>query len=135
MITYFRLSSSSRNPRVGGFAREIVEFHSITECRHLSVMQEISVEHHGANISVRIESISSPADIGGVYPVSLLINGLQRDKGHLNPSLGSIKLSSPVQTDYEWHEIIEATLAFNHNDLTLSLTANQQPLASKVFKL
>ncbi|MFT7221245.1 MAG: hypothetical protein ACI8Z1_002867 [Candidatus Azotimanducaceae bacterium] len=135
MITYLRVSSSSRHCRVGGFTREIVEFHSITECRHLGVMQEITVEYHGARISVRIESISSPADNGGAYPVSLLINGLQRDKDHLKPSLGSVRLSSPVQTDYEWHEIIEATIALKHHDLTLSLTANQQPLASKVFKL
>jgi len=97
-------------------------------------MQELNIEYHGANISARVDNLTTPTDNGGTYPVSLLINGLQRDKGHLKPASGRIKLSSPVQTDYEWHEIIEAIFVLKDNELTLSVTANQQPLSRQAFK-
>jgi len=70
--------------------------------------------------------------------VALRINGLIRDrydavKGAKLPENITIKLSSPVQTDYEWHEIVEATVCYSATQIIASIEASKQLIASKTI--
>jgi hypothetical protein len=60
----------------------------------------------------------------------LLVNGIARDKRAGNDTL---ILSSTVQTDYEWHELIEGKVSFGHNEITAALLANKKTLAQNTF--
>ena len=62
----------------------------------------------------------------------LLINGLVRDEGSGETNL---RLSSVVQTDYEWHELIEGFVSFEPGSITVSLLANNTNVAQKTYKL
>jgi hypothetical protein len=62
----------------------------------------------------------------------LLINGLVRDEGSSEKTL---RLSSVVQTDYEWHELIEGFVSFEPGSITGSLLANNINVAQKTYKL
>ena len=62
----------------------------------------------------------------------LLINGLVRDDGS---SETTVRLSSVVQTDYEWHEFIEGIVSFEPGGFTASLFANNTNLVRKTYKL
>ena len=62
----------------------------------------------------------------------LLINGLVRDEGSSEKTL---RLSSVVQTDYEWHELIEGFISFEPGCITASLLANNMNVAQKTYKL
>jgi len=62
----------------------------------------------------------------------LLINGLVRDDGS---SETTVRLSSVVQTDYEWHEFIEGIVSFEPGSITASLIANNTNLVRKTYKL
>ena len=66
---------------------------------------------------------------------SLFINGMQRDQQTANEIPCRHKLSSTVQTDYEWHEFIEAEIVFDSKEIIVTLHANKAPLGSKSFKL
>ena len=63
----------------------------------------------------------------------LLINGLVRDEGSSEKPL--LRLSSVVQTDYEWHELIEGFVSFEPGSITVSLLANNMNVAQKSYKL
>lgn len=62
----------------------------------------------------------------------LLINGLVRavESGNLPCRL---VLSSTLQTDYEWHEFIEASVECSATDTRISIKASNQPVAEQVF--
>ena len=62
----------------------------------------------------------------------LFINGLLRDNGS---SETIVRLSSVVQTDYEWHEFIEGIVSFEPGSITASLFANNTSLVQKIYKL
>lgn len=62
----------------------------------------------------------------------LLINGLVRDEG---PGEANLRLSSVVQTDYEWHELIEGIVSFEPGSITVSLLANNTNVAQETYKL
>lgn len=62
----------------------------------------------------------------------LLINGLVRDEGSSEKTL---RLSSVVQTDYEWHELIEGIVSFEPGSITATLLANNIDVAHKTYKL
>ena len=62
----------------------------------------------------------------------LLINGLVRDEGSGEANL---RLSSVVQTDYEWHELIEGIVSFEPGSVTASLLANNTNVAQETYKL
>ena len=65
--------------------------------------------------------------------VCLFINGILREKvcatGH------HIRVSSTVQTDYEWHEFIEGRIEFTGDGVSASLLANATPVAEETFTL
>ena len=84
-------------------------------------MSEFEVNYRGAVIRIVIETDAA----------SLHINGLERDKKALGQDPQTLKLSSSVQTDYEWHEFIESTLEVEANQVRVELGANNQPLLSE----
>ncbi len=84
-------------------------------------MPEFEVNYRGAVIRIVIETDAA----------SLHINGLERDKKALGQDPRTLKLSSSVQTDYEWHEFIESTLEVEANQVRVELVANNQPLLSE----
>jgi len=62
----------------------------------------------------------------------LLINTLVRDEGSSEETL---RLSSVVQTDYEWHELIEGLVSFEPGSITATLLANNICVAHKTYEL
>ena len=60
----------------------------------------------------------------------LLINDIVRDQGIVTSSL---RLSTTVQTDYEWHEFIEGIISREGNTLTAVLTASKAEVSRKDF--
>lgn len=74
-----------------------------------------------------IELIAEPA-----FKVELRINGLLRescskaDDGGQNPESGNwtTRLNSTVQTEYEWHEFIEAVVSYSKEQIDARIYAN-----------
>ena len=44
-----------------------------------------------------------------------------------------LRVSSTVQTDYEWHEFIEGVVIFDRGAVTARIIANNQELVSRQF--
>jgi len=60
---------------------------------------------------------------------ALLINGLVRETTQLGAKqTGTLRLGTPVQTDYEWHEYIEGCVEYGVDTITASLKASQTEL-------
>ena len=64
------------------------------------------------------------------YEGRLFINGLIRARIKLT---STTRLSSTVQTDYEWHELIEGTITRKADKITISLSANNVEIALEEF--
>ena len=71
-------------------------------------------------------------DISDDGKAQLLINGLVRDNGSNDTT---VRLSSVVQTDYEWHEFIEGIVSFEPGSITASLFANNTNLVRQTYKV
>ena len=85
-------------------------------------MPKVTVNYRGA-----ILTVESYEDEG-----RLLINGLIRARNKLRPTM---QLTSTVQTDYEWHELIEGIIKRKADKITLSLKANNVEIALEAFSL
>ena len=85
-------------------------------------MPKVTVNYRGA-----ILTVESDEDEG-----RLLINGLIRAREKLRPAM---QLTSTVQTDYEWHELIEGIIKRKAGKITLSLKANNVEIALEAFPL
>ena len=64
------------------------------------------------------------------YEGRLFINGLIRARIKLT---STTRLSSTVQTDYEWHELIEGTITRKADKITITLSANNVEIALEEF--
>ena len=64
------------------------------------------------------------------YEGRLFINGLIRARIKLT---STTRLTSTVQTDYEWHELIEGTIIQKADKVTLTLYANNVEVALEEF--
>lgn len=82
------------------------------------MIEPLEVEYGGATLAVEIEPTHA----------RLRINGLVRDAAEIGA--GSLRLSSTVQTGYEWHEFIEAIITIKDESILVSLSANGAELAS-----
>ena len=89
-------------------------------------MPAYNLEYRGAHLKVMVDN---------QLRASLFINGMQRDQQTANEIPCRHKLSSTVQTDYEWHEFIEAEIVFDTKEIIVTLRANKAQLGSKSFKL
>ena len=85
----------------------------------------LKTHYRGADLT--LEAAVAPAS------VNLRINGLVRDSARSTVTPITLKVSSTVQTDYEWHEFIEATVDYRDGEIHARLTANNQELASETW--
>ncbi|MDA0787943.1 MAG: hypothetical protein O2780_00645 [Proteobacteria bacterium] len=84
-------------------------------------MDKIEVDYRGARVG-----LSRDAD-----KLRLVINGIVRDEGIVGKVL---RLSSPVQTDYEFHEFIEGVITRQADGLLAVLSAGNTELARRTFQ-
>ena len=85
-----------------------------------------ALETEYRNAALRVET-------GGVQSARLLINNIERATDSLDGETGILRLSSSVQTDYEWHEFIEAIITFGERETTISLNASNAEIASETY--
>ena len=61
---------------------------------------------------------------------TLSINGILRDTASSTTERITLKVTSTVQTDYEWHEYIEALVEYGPTTIVARLLASSVELAS-----
>ncbi len=91
-------------------------------------MPILRYDHQGACLELRVEE----------HQITLNINGLTRATSPWSVSAAAtaavpVRLSTTVQTDYEWHEFIEGIVSVTAGKLSASLAANNQPLVTEFF--
>jgi len=59
---------------------------------------------------------------------SLCINGVERESVSSDKPAITLKLSSTVQTDYEWHECVEAIVVYSASTIRASILASKKEL-------
>ena len=84
----------------------------------------LETTYRGAVISLTIAT--PPA-------VTLRINRLARDSAEGKTEPVTLRVSSTVQTDYEWHEFIEGVVTFAGGAVSARIIANSQELVSCQF--
>tara|TARA_B100000401_G_scaffold423532_1_gene351496 strand:- start:379 stop:660 length:282 start_codon:yes stop_codon:yes gene_type:complete len=89
-------------------------------------MPTYKYEYRGAHLKVTVDN---------QLRASLFINGMQRAQQTAVEIPCRHKLSTTVQTDYEWHEFIEAQIVFETTEIIVTLSANKTQLGRKSFKL
>ena len=80
---------------------------------------ELSISYGGAELALKF---------GNLPTATLLINGIERESVSSKESDITLKLSSTVQTDYEWHEFVEAIILYQTDMITASLRASKKTL-------
>ncbi|MEK9868747.1 MAG: hypothetical protein VXA40_07975 [Gammaproteobacteria bacterium] len=86
-----------------------------------------TLEFNYRDNDLRVEVATPPA-------ARLLINRINRASETRDEVPCRITLSSSVQTDYEWHEFVEAQIDFSADEIRLVLIANKAVLAEQTFK-
>lgn len=86
------------------------------------------LETHYRGADLCLEASADPAS------AVLRINGLVRDKAESTDTPITLKVSSTVQTDYEWHEFIEGMVEVRDGEIHARLIANNQALASETWR-
>ncbi len=86
--------------------------------------QELKVHYEGADLLLTFDRHAT---------ANLRINGIERDfdSGDSNfdvTDVITLKLTSSVQTAYEWHELIEAVVVYNTGTITASILASKKEL-------
>ncbi|MDE0758030.1 MAG: hypothetical protein OSB45_07705 [Pseudomonadales bacterium] len=84
-------------------------------------MPELTSKYHGSTISIGY----SDRD-----PVELKVNGIIRDKAE---QADYLKLTTSVQTGYEWHEWVEGVFLIRQQQIQLTLTCNNETIADQSF--
>ena len=92
--------------------------------RKITEMPALKVEYKNAALRVELETGGS---------AGLFINNIQRMHSSLGTLQGTLRLSSSLQTDYEWHEFIEATITFNEKEISVSLCASNVEIAFETY--
>lgn len=87
-------------------------------------MPALKVEYKNAALRVELETGGS---------AGLFINNIQRMHSSLGTLQRTLRLSSSLQTDYEWHEFIEATITFNEKEISVSLCASNVEIAFETY--
>lgn len=88
--------------------------------------KQLQVAYRDAELKVEFDSTPS---------ARLLINNISRQEDQADVVPCTLRLSSTVQTDYEWHEFIEAIVRYESDSVSIQLLANNTELANKSFQL
>ena len=86
-----------------------------------------------AVLEVKYKNIALRVELDGVKSAALFINNIKRMQDTLTTLPGTLRLSSSVQTDYEWHEFIEATVTFTGKEIGISLRASNSEIAGETY--
>lgn len=92
--------------------------------RKITQMPALEVNYKNAALRVEMDDNRSAA---------LFINNIQRMQESLTTLPGTLRLSSSVQTDYEWHEFIEVIVTFSEKEITISLRASNTEIACETY--
>ena len=92
-----------------------------TDAKILNTEYNLKASYGGAELALKI-SLEGRA--------TLLVNGIARDRSE---GAGTLVVSSTVQTDYEWHELIEGRVSISEDQISASLLANKIELAHQDF--
>lgn len=92
--------------------------------RKITQMPALEVKYKNAALRVEME---------GSRSATLFINNIQRMQESLTTLPGTLRLSSSVQTDYEWHEFIEVIVTFDKKEITISLRASNSEIACETY--
>ena len=84
-------------------------------------------------LEVKYRNVALRVELHGVRSAALFINNIQRMQDTLTTLPGTIRLSSSVQTDYEWHEFIEAIVTFTEKEIGISLRASNSEIAGQTY--
>ena len=87
----------------------------------LNTEHNLKASYGGAELTLKI-SIEGEA--------TLLVNGIARDRTR---GTSTLLVSSTVQTDYEWHELIEGKVSIGEDEISASLFANKIELVQQNF--
>ena len=99
-------------------------------------MKEVLQTHYrGAELYLELtcqaSTSASQLDGGNAdLAVTLMINGVTRDRATSQSDAGTLRLTSTVQTDYEWHEFIEAIIDVTADAVNVRLLASNTEVAS-----
>ena len=88
------------------------------------VVYELKTEYGGVDLALRFEPDSK---------ASLCINGIERESTSSDKRTITLTLSSTVQTDYEWHELVEAIVRYDTDNIRASIYANKQELVTRLI--
>lgn len=89
--------------------------------------QQVCTDYKGTSICVRVFPNRS---------VALLIDGISRQSVDVSRlSSSTTRLSSTVQTDYEWHEYIVAVVELNESCAKVNILANNETIATREVEL
>ena len=102
------------------------------------MQEQIQTDYQGARLTLTFSigaAISSPISATGTGSSSqpsaeLRINGLVRDSSTSTQDPITLRLSTTVQTDYEWHEYIEAIIEYQPETIIGRLLASNVELVS-----
>ncbi|MGV0036309.1 MAG: hypothetical protein ACNYPE_15660 [Candidatus Azotimanducaceae bacterium WSBS_2022_MAG_OTU7] len=84
-------------------------------------------------LEVKYRDTALRVELDGKGSAGLFINDIQRMHESLTALPGTLRLSSSVQTDYEWHEFIEAIIVFGEKEITISLRASNEEIACERY--
>ena len=87
-------------------------------------MPVLEVEYRNAALRVELDNDRS---------ARLFINNIQRMHESLTTLPGTLRLSSSVQTDYEWHEFIEVIVTCSEKEIIISLRASNAEIACETY--
>lgn len=99
-------------------------------------MKEVLQTHYqGAELSLELTSTASEntslcATNHGGLAATLRVNGITRDEASSQSNTSKLRLTSTVQTDYEWHEFIEAIVDVTDTTVNIRLLASNTEVAS-----
>ena len=86
------------------------------------MMYQLTTHYRGAELRLDFQPGASAA---------LTINGIERDSVSSEASAVTLKLSSTAPPDYEWHDFIEAIIAYEADTIEASIHANNQQLTTR----
>ncbi|MEX2488960.1 MAG: hypothetical protein WD356_05465 [Pseudomonadales bacterium] len=88
--------------------------------------QTLETNYHGATLRLEFEKSSG---------ARLMINGLVRQERRAEENQALVlRLTSTVQTGYEWHEFIEGIVDYSQEKIQATLVANNTEIARESFE-
>ena len=82
----------------------------------------LEVTHRGARLKLAIHETCDRA--------SLIVNDIVRAE---ETGSKTLRLTSSVQTDYEWHELVEGIVRFEPGGISATIFANNFEVARRIF--